>query len=118
MSLFVLIAGSILVFLVILFLPFYFSMIRPAAKRKLALQSGKPGTGLIKEVRDTGVTINRGIQVRLTLEIRPADGSPAFEATATALVPRIDPTRFRPGVEVPVKYDPVKKTAVVVDSEG
>jgi hypothetical protein len=112
-SLFILIAASVLAFLVILFLPFYFSMIRPASKRRRLEESGKPGTGLIEEVRDTGATINRNIQIRLTLEIRPADGSPSFEAEATALVPRLDPSRYRPGGQVAVKYDPVTKTAAV-----
>ena len=112
-SLAALIIGAVLVFLALLFLPFYFFLIRPASRRKKVLETGLPGTALVKEVQDTGVTINQRIQVRLRLEVRPSDLSPAFEASAMALVPRLDPGLYRQGVEVRVKYDPETRIVAV-----
>lgn len=105
----------VLVLSVIIFLPFYFTMIRPARERRKLLEQGRPGTGLIRTVRDTGVTIRGQYQVRLNLEISPGDGSPVFEATIKALVPRIDPGRYKAGQEIRVMYNPATNAVVVDD---
>jgi hypothetical protein len=115
--LFVTIAGSILFFLlaiVIISLPFFFIFIRPAIRERKLLKTGKDGVGIIKDVRESGYTKGRRIQVYLIVRVQPADGSSVFETQATVWDSRINPV-LKEGIQVTVKYDPDKKTTIFPD---
>ncbi|MEO7983753.1 MAG: hypothetical protein ABI688_06705 [Bacteroidota bacterium] len=77
-------------------------------------KNGLPGTARILEVRDTGVTINNSPQVKLTLEVKNSLGQ-KYTTHCRVLVSRINPTAYRPGMEVPVKIDPKDEMNVVID---
>ena len=106
---------AVLLFAGLMFLPFYFALIRPARRRGRLLAAGRDGVGVVTAIHDTGVTVNRSIRARLTLRVTPADGSPELEVTAITLVPRLDPMRYAPGAELRVRFDPETRTAAVVD---
>ncbi len=64
---------------------------------------GQRAPGVVVNVVDTGMTVNRSIRVRVTVEVQPDSGA-AFEATRTMLVSRISFPRI--GDDVEVAYNP------------
>src|SRR5690606_38210516 len=76
-----------------------------ASNAKL-LQTGAPGDGRILQVGTGGMTVTTGVQrsvqVNLTLEVQPHDGSSPFQAQLSPLVPEIAFARLQPGTSVPV----------------
>ena len=50
------------------------------AKAEDLMANGARGVGTIIDVRDTGMTINDNPRVKMTFQIEPLDGSPAFTA--------------------------------------
>ena len=59
-------------------------------KRKQRLEeAGVNATGQVVSVKDTGMTINDNPRVVLTLQVTPADGSPAFQVTKKQTVSRV-----------------------------
>lgn len=105
--------GSYLFTAGISLVPLYFFFVKPALLKRRLEKIGLDGIGLIKEVRDTGSTINDNPLVKLILQIQPSDGSPSFESKATTQVSRLNPSIFTPGSHVYVKYDPVKRTTIL-----
>lgn len=79
------------------------------------LAIGVPAPARIVRLIDTGTTINDDPVVDFVLEITPDDG-PAFEATARALVGRLDVPAIQPGTIVRVKYDPAMPSRVAIDA--
>jgi hypothetical protein len=70
----------------------------------------------VLDVRDTGITIDdHWIRVGMELEVHPP-GLPPYKAKANALVPRIEPTRYRPGMVVNVRFNPKKPQKVEIES--
>lgn len=78
-----------------------------------------PGAGAVRaparilDIRDTGNRFNRNPEVRLTLEVRPAVGSP-FQTELTTVVSVVDIPRFQPGSEVIVAYEAEDRTRVAI----
>lgn len=80
-------------------------------------KTGIPGKAVIKEVHDTGVTINNNPQVKLVLEVKNNLGQ-IYAATIRTLVSRIQPGMYQPGMTVPVLIDPKNENNIVIDLNG
>jgi hypothetical protein len=80
-------------------------------------KTGSPGKAVIKEVHDTGVTINNGPQVKLVLEVKNNLGQ-VYHTTIRTLVSRLQPNLYQPGMAVPVLIDPKNENNVVIDFSG
>lgn len=109
-------AGMILLFGGVFFL-IYKLVIGPSILYKRLQKIGIDGKALIKEVRDTGVTINNSPQVKLILEVKNYLGQ-TYTTTVRTLVSRINPFVYRPGMTVPVKIDPDNEQNVVINLSG
>jgi hypothetical protein len=74
-------------------------------KKKAAelFETGAKGAGTVISVQDTGVTVNENPRVKMTFRVEPLDGSPAFDATKTTTVSRVQIPRQ--GDRYPVWYD-------------
>jgi hypothetical protein len=92
-------------------------LLGPMLKTYHLRQRGQPAEATILEVWDTGVTINRDPQVGLRLEVRPP-GQPPYQAKTTAMVSRLNPGLYCPGMVVQVLYDPQNPQRVAVESVG
>jgi len=90
----------------------------PIIKSDRLLKQGNQASATVLEVWDTGITINEfDIQVGLLLEVRPP-GHPPYQVKTKALVPRIQPTLYQPGMVVQVRYDPKKPNKVAIEGIG
>ncbi len=78
------------------------------------LAIGVPAPARIVRLIDTGTSINDDPVVDFVLEIAP-DGAPVYQATARALVSRLDVPAVQPGTIVKVKYDPAVPSRVAID---
>lgn len=78
------------------------------------LSIGKPASGRVVRLIDTGASINDDPVVEFVLEVTPPDGSP-YEAHTKALISRLDIPAIQPGRVFPVKYDPQLPTRVAID---
>jgi hypothetical protein len=77
------------------------------SKRKKAEElftTGARGAGTVVQVQDAGTTINDNPRIKMVLRVEPLDGSPAFDATKTTTVSRVQIPRQ--GDRYPVWYDP------------
>ena len=108
--------GMVLLFGAI-FLLIYKLLIAPSIMNSKLQKIGLDGKALIKEVRDTGVTINNSPQVKLILEIKNYLGQ-TYTTTIRVLVSRINPFVYQPGMIIPVKIDPNNEKNVAIDISG
>lgn len=77
-----------------------------SSKKKRAanlMAEGAKAVGTVTSVQDTGMTINDNPRIKMTFRIEPIDGSPAFDATKTTTVSRVQIPQ--PGQRYPVWYD-------------
>jgi hypothetical protein len=100
-----------------MFYLFWRLLFKPMINAKRLMKTGTRGTALIKEVRDTGVTINNNPQVKLILEVRNSFGQ-KYEVQVRTLVSRINPAAYMPGMQIPVLIDPANEKNVVIDYSG
>lgn len=110
--------GSIfaLIFIVV-FGGVYWSIFRPMMMQNKLLKTGISANAVIKELHDTGVTVNNAPQIKLLLEVFPPTGLPYLVETKM-LISRLQTSSFQPGMELAVKIDPDDKDKVVVDLSG
>lgn len=108
------IAIGILVFFGGMGFLFYKLLFGPMLNASRLQKIGIPGTALITEVRDTGVTVNNNPQVKLILEVKNSFGQ-KYTTICRTLVSRLQPGFFQTGMEVPVKIDPKNEKNVVID---
>ena len=78
------------------------------------LAIGKPATGTVTRLIDTGTTINDDPVVEFVIRVVPERGE-AYEARTRALVSRLDVPAVQPGRVVPVKYDPANPARIALD---
>jgi Short C-terminal domain len=82
--------------------------------------TGSKGAGTVVVVQDTGMTVNDNPRIKMTFRVEPLDGSPAFDATKTTTVSRVQIPRQ--GDRYPVWYDPQDSSkwayATVADDNG
>jgi len=81
------------------------------------LKTGVSAPAVIINAEDTGTTMNESPQVRLTLQVTPAD-RPPFQAVTTTFVGRLQVGLIVPGASVMVKYDPNDISKVAIESLG
>lgn len=109
------------VIVVLSFVPFIYLFFRgvdaPLFKNKALQKKGIPATATIKQVADTGITINNNPMVKLTLELKDQNGTP-YEAECRNVVSRLNPTLFKPGMLIQVKVDPKNKMSLAIDESA
>lgn len=105
--------GIALVFGGMMFL-FWKMLFGPMINASRLQKNGIPGKATIREVRDTGITVNNNPQVKLVLDVKNSFGQ-IYSVTIRTLVSRINPGMFQPGMVVPVKIDPKNEQNVVID---
>jgi hypothetical protein len=96
---------------------FLFRMFKNMNQNSGLIKSGVPASAVIIGIQDTGVTMNESPQVRLTLQVTPAD-RPPFQAVATTFVGRLQVGMITPGASVMVRYDPNDISKVAIESLG
>jgi hypothetical protein len=79
------------------------------------LATGEQATATIVDVRDTGTTVNERPAFKFTLDVRNPDGT-TTRTTTHQIVERTSLGALRPGLEVPVRVDPKRRTKVAIDS--
>lgn len=96
---------------------FIYSVFKNMSGNSTVLKSGVSAPAVIIGVEDTGVTMNYSPQVRLTLQVTPAD-RPPFHAVATTFVGRVQIGMIVPGASVTIRYDPNDTSKVAIESIG
>ncbi|MCE9645997.1 MAG: DUF3592 domain-containing protein [Chloroflexi bacterium] len=96
---------------------FLFRMFKNMNQNSGLVKTGVPASAVIIGIQDTGVTMNDSPQVRLTLQVTPAD-RPPFQAMATTFVGRLQIGMITPGASVTVRYDPNDISKVAIESLG
>ncbi|MFZ1786158.1 MAG: hypothetical protein WAU23_13215 [Ferruginibacter sp.] len=111
------IGAGILVFGGGMFYLFYKLLFAPMILASRLKKTGIAGKAVIREVRDTGVTINNSPQVKLVLEVKNSFGQ-KYTTTVRTLVSRLQPDMFQTGMTIPVLIDPKNENIVVIDFSG
>lgn len=111
------IGAGMLLFFGGMFYLFYRLFFKSIINTKRLQKTGIPAKATILEVNDTGVTINNSPQVKLKLEVKNSFGQ-KYTTQIRALVPRLNPGAFRPGMEIAVKVDPKNEMNVAIDYTG
>jgi hypothetical protein len=111
------IAGGIVLLFGGMFFLFYKLFFGPMILASRLRKTGLPGKALIKEVHDTGVTINNSPQVKLLLEVKSSLGQ-VYNTTVRTLVSRLQPNLYQAGMTVPVLIDPKNDNNVIIDYSG
>lgn len=96
---------------------FIYRIFKNMSGNSAVLKSGVLAPAVIIGASDTGVTMNESPQVRLTLQVTPAD-RPPFQAVATTFVGRLQIGMIVPGTSVTVRYDPNDISKVAIESLG
>ena len=96
---------------------FLFRMFKNMNQNSGLVKTGLSAPAVIIGLQDTGVTMNESPQVRLTLQVTPAD-RPPFQAVATTFVGRLQIGMITPGASVMVRYDPNDISKVAIESLG
>lgn len=107
------IAGGMLLIFGGMFFLFYKLFFGPLINANRLQKNGVAGKALIKEVHDTGVTINNAPQVRLVLEIKNYLGQ-TYTTSIRTLVSRLNPGMYQTGMIVPVRIDPKNDNNVII----
>lgn len=118
-----LVSGGILGIISYTFLPMgaifllvgVFFKVKGGNHRKL-MQTGLPGTALIKALTQTSMMVNNSPVIKLELEVSP-EGRSTFQASvrtpvSVVVLSQVD---LKPGSELPVKVDPSKPENFVID---
>ncbi|MBX3002677.1 MAG: hypothetical protein KF821_01530 [Anaerolineales bacterium] len=87
-----------------------------AANSRVRAQ-GKEASATITHLASTGTRVNNNPMVHFTLEVKPADGSPAFFAETEQLVDIVNLPRLQKGSSVRVRYDPNSQEVAIDPSE-
>ena len=111
------IAGGMLVVFGGMFFLFYKLFFGPMIMSSRLQKTGISGKALIREVHDTGVTINNNPQVKLVIDVKNYLGQ-TYSTTMRVLVSRLQPNMYQTGMTIPVKIDPKNENNVVVDGSG
>jgi hypothetical protein len=84
------------------------------------MANGTKAVGTVLTVRDTGTTINNNPRIQMSFRIEPLDGSPAFDASKTKTVSRVEIPRQ--GDRYPVWFDQEDRDtwafAIIQDDTG
>ncbi len=81
------------------------------------LATGEQAPALVREIRDSGITLDKVAVADLILEVRPRFGNP-FPVRIHQIVPRLQLPAFQPGGSVTVRFDPADHDRVAVDLDA
>lgn len=83
---------------------------------KMLMSYGQSASAIITDYRELGINVNGdNPAVELGVKVIPDDGSP-FNAKTRGVIQRDAITRYQPGDEITVKYDPSDNSKVVIVS--
>ncbi len=88
----------------------------PNIRQRRLLANGEEATATIREIVDTGVTVNMNPMVRLTLEVKPKSGK-LPRAQAKTIISRLDVPSFQPDATVPVVNNPANPHEAAVGTK-
>jgi len=111
------IASGVVLFFALMFFIFYKLLFQQMILASRLKKEGIPGKAVIKEVHDTGVTVNNSPQIKLILEVKNTFGQ-VYTTTVRTLISRLQPQLYEPGMTVPVLIDPKDENKVVIDYSG
>lgn len=94
-----------------------FRLLRNSARNRALMSQGLTAQAIILSAEDTGVTMNDSPQVRLRLQVSPANSQP-FQSEAVFFLNRLQTGLIVPGTPVEVRYDPADLSKVAVASFG
>lgn len=94
-----------------------FRLLRNSARNRALMSHGLTAPAIILSAEDTGVTMNDSPQVRLRLQVNPANSQP-FQSEAVFFLNRLQTGLIVPGTPVEVRYDPADLSKVAVASFG
>jgi hypothetical protein len=100
-----------------MFYLFYKILFAPMILASRLQKTGIPGKAVIKEVHDTGVTVNNSPQIKLVLEVKNSFGQ-VYSTTIRTLISRLQPQMYQPGMTIPVLIDPNDENKLVIDYSG
>lgn len=100
-----------------MFYLFYKLLIGPMMLASRLQKTGIPGKAVIKEVHDTGVTVNNSPQIKLVLDVKNSFGQ-VYTATIRTLISRLQPQMYQAGMTVPVLIDPNDENKLIIDYSG
>ncbi len=83
-------------------------------QRRRLLTTGHPGTALVQNVRDTGVTVNNTPQVFFDCLVTPANGGAPYSASTKVLLGRLDTAARHVGSTVNVRIDPANPKVFII----
>lgn len=87
-------------------------------KASRTLKHGVDASARVLAIKETGSLHNNQPEVRIQLEVKPADAA-AFNATVTTFMSPVYLPRFQPGATVAVRYDPASpQNVALVPDEG
>ena len=92
----------------------YRVLLAPWLQRKRLLATGHPGTALVQNVRDTGVTVNNTPQVFFDCLVTPANGGAPYSASTKVLLGRLDTAARHVGSTVNVRIDPANPKIFII----
>ena len=82
-------------------------------QRSQILRTGVPASAIIVSLADTGMLVNYQPQVRIGLQVNPANGIP-YQTEVTMVVSQLLIPRVQPGMTVPVMIDPKDPSKVAL----
>lgn len=114
------VGGSILVTVIILF--FVFRTVGRVTgaiggmnrQTTQLLVSGTPGQATVTALNATGMMVNYNPVVDITLEVRPMDRS-SYTANARTVIPSFKMAQVQPGMDVGVKHNPANPSQIAVE---
>lgn len=109
-------AGIVLMFGGMFYL-FYRLFFAPMILANRLRKTGIAGKAVIREVHDTGVTINNNPQIKLVLDVKNSFGQ-VYTATIRTLISRLQPQMYQVGMTIAVLIDPKDENKIVVDYSG
>ena len=109
-------AGIVLMFGGMFYL-FYRLFFAPMILANRLRKTGIAGKAVIREVHDTGVTINNNPQIKLVLDVKNSFGQ-VYTATIRTLISRLQPQMYQAGMTIAVLIDPKDENKIVVDYSG
>jgi hypothetical protein len=90
-------------------------LIRRSMQNGQLMKTGETAQGVILSVGQTGMYINEQPQLKIIIEVRPAN-RPPFQAEVKKVVPLLQLAQMQPGQMVEVKYDPNNTSKVALSA--
>lgn len=103
---------------------FWHYVFGPMVLANRLMSTGEDGEATIIAIAETGSSLQTGGAIpkpgmRITLDVRPANGKPVYQATIETFISMFEVQAYQPGTNVNVKIDPNNpKKIIIVDRTG